>query len=101
MSYRYYNANALGKIQSDCVLRSISSATGKSWDYVYEHLSDIAQSQGMMMDSKEFVIDYLDRRYERVPAIGTVEEVSKEYEDYIVLITMKGHITCSKFRNYI
>lgn len=96
--YKYLNNNALGKFENDCVVRSISCATGKSWDRVYEHLSDIAQSQGTMMDDRDFVIDYLDRRYETVPVNDmTVGDVSDEYRDCIVLITMQGHITCSKY----
>lgn len=96
--YRYLNNNALGKFENDCTIRAISCATGKSWDRVYEHLSDIAQAQGTMMDDRDFIIDYLDRRYERIPVNGkTVGEVSKEYSDNILLITMLGHITCSKY----
>lgn len=96
--YKYLNNNALGKFENDCTIRSISCATGRSWDRVYEHLSDIAQAQGTMMDDRDFIIDYLDRRYERVPVYGeTVGNVSEIYSDYIVLITMQGHITCSKY----
>lgn len=99
--YKYYNANALGKLQPDCFLRSLSCATGKSWDYIYEHISDIAQAQGMMMDNAEFVLNYLDRRYERVPFKRgmTIGEVSAKYKDNILLITTKGHIVCSKYGN--
>lgn len=96
--YKYLNNNALGKFENDCTIRAISYATGKSWDRVYEHLSDIAQAQGTMMDDRNFIIEYLDRRYERVPVYEeTVGEVSERYSDYIVLITMSSHITCSKF----
>lgn len=95
--YKYYNANVLGKNISDCTIRSISCATGKSWDYVYEHLSDIAQAEGTMVDDRNFIIKYLDERYKRIPYVrGTVGNISKRYSDYILLITMKGHITCSK-----
>lgn len=98
MSYRYLNNNARGKIENDCTIRAISCATGKSWDYVYEHLSDIAQAQGTMMDDRKFIIKYLDRRYERLPYFrGTVGEAAEYYSDYIILITMNGHITCSKY----
>lgn len=96
--YRYLNNNALGKIEDDCTIRAISCATDRSWDYVYEHLSDIAQAQGTMMNDRNFIIEYLDKRYKRVPYInGTVRQVAKKYSDYIILITMKNHITCSKF----
>lgn len=98
--WKYYNANPLGKIQSDCFLRALSCATSKSWDYIYEKISDIAQSQGMMMDDRDFVLNYLDRRYDRVPFKKgmTIKEVANIYDDYIVLITTKGHIVCAKYR---
>lgn len=96
--YKYYNANVLGKNISDCTIRSISCATGRSWDYVYERLSDIAQAEGTMVDDRNFIIKYLDERYKRIPYVrGTVGNISKRYSDYILLITMKGHITCSKY----
>ena len=53
--YRYYNANALGKDVDDCTIRAISCATNRSWDYVYEHLSDAAQDQGVMMNDAKFI----------------------------------------------
>lgn len=98
--YKYYNANALGKQTDDCTIRAISCATGKSWDYLYEHLSDIAQAEGTMMDNRKFIIDYLDKRYKRLPYVeGTVGYISRHYPDNILLITMNGHITCSKYGN--
>ena len=97
MSYRQINVNPLKRVDSDCFIRALSCATGKSWDRVYEQISDIAQSQGAMMNDGRFVLDYLDRRYKRVPVGTTVDETSKMYKNNIILITMRGHITCSKF----
>lgn len=98
MGYRYLNKNVLGKFEEDCTVRAISCSTNRSWDYVYEYLSDAAQANGTMMDNREFIIDFLDSRYERVPDIyGTVGEVSKEFQKNVILITMNGHITCSKY----
>ena len=64
--YRYYNANALNKYEDDCVIRAISCATNRSWDYVYDYLSDIAQYEGTLLDKREFVRNYLDREVEDV-----------------------------------
>ena len=98
MAYRYYNANAVGKLDEDCTIRAISCATGRSWDYVYEHLSDLAQEKGTMIDNSQFIVDYLNRRYEKLPVYGeTIGEISNLYSDDILLITTKGHITCSKY----
>lgn len=95
--YKYYNANALNRYEDDCVIRAISCATGKSWDYVYDYLSDIAQYEGTLLDKRDFVRNYLDRTYQRLYGIqGSVGEISGMFPDSTLLITMNGHITCSK-----
>ncbi len=96
--YRYANKNARGKFENDCTVRAISMATDKSWDDVYEMMSDIAQYEGTMMDDRDFINKYLSKKYKKVPYLPfTVGEVSNEYPDNILLITMNGHITCSKY----
>lgn len=96
--YRFYNKNPLNKYEDDCVIRAISCATNRSWDYVYDYLSDIAQYEGTLFDKRDFVRNYLDRTYQRLDGInGKVGYVSTMFPDSIVLITMDGHITCSKY----
>lgn len=96
--YKYLNNNALGRFENDCVIRALSCATGKSWDYVYDYLSDIAQYEGTMMDDREFVQDYLSEKYKRIYNIPRkVGQVAGAYPDNILLITMNGHITCSRY----
>lgn len=96
--FRFLNNNALGLFENDCTIRAISTATGNSWDNTYEHLSNIARLQGTMMDDKDFIVKYLDERYHRVIDIPQrVGEVAGMFKDNIVLITMNGHITCSKY----
>ena len=95
--FQYYNANALNRYTDDCVIRSISCATDRSWDYVYDYLSDIAQYEGTLFDKKEFLINYLDRTYKRLNDIrGSVGEISAMFPNSTLLITMRGHIVCSK-----
>lgn len=95
--YKFYNANALNKYEDDCVIRALSCATNKSWDYVYNYLSDIAQYEGTLLDKREFVRNYLDRTYTRLNNVyGKVGEVITRFPDSTLLITMDGHITCSK-----
>ena len=92
--YKFYNANALGRFTSDCVIRSVSCATQRSWDEVYDELSDLAQSQGILLDDVEFVEGYLDKRYKRQCHYSkTVGEFIDEFPVGIYLITMEGHIT--------
>lgn len=96
--YKYYNANALGNYVNDCTVRAISLAEGNSWDYTYNKMSDIAQGQGTMMDDKYFIRWYLDSRYDRVPRLyKTVGETAGNYPNNVLLITMNGHITCSRY----
>ena len=96
--YRYYNANALNKYEDDCVIRAISCATNRSWDYVYDYLSDLAQYEGTLLDKREFVRNYLNRTYMRLNDTNmTVGEVAGKYPNNILLITMNGHIVCSKY----
>ena len=96
--YKFYNNNSLGLFENDCVIRSIATATGNTWDNTYEHLSNIARLQGTMMDDKDFVRNYLDERYERIKDIPiSVGEVAGKYKDNILLISMPSHLTCAKF----
>ena len=96
--FKYYNANALNKYEDDCVIRAISCATDKSWDYVYEYLSDLAQYAGTLLDKREFVRNYLDKNYHRLHNVkGSVGYVAGMFPDHILLITMRGHIVCSKY----
>ena len=87
----------MNRYEDDCVIRAISCATGKSWDYVYDYLSDIAQYEGTLLDKRDFVINYLDRTYKRINGLkGSVGYVSSLFPNNTLLITMNGHITCSK-----
>ena len=95
MSYKFYNANALGKFHNDCVIRSISLAEGKTWDETYEELSKIAQHNGILLDDVNFVEPYLDSKYDRVCFDGKyVGEFADEHPEGKYLITMNGHICC-------
>jgi len=50
------------------------------------------------MDDRNFIRKYLNNKYRRLPIkADTVGEIAAEYPDNILLITMNGHITCSKY----
>lgn len=92
--YRFLNANARGNFVNDCVVRAISLAEGKTWDETYEKLSDMAQEDGILLDDVNFVEDYLDEHYKRVPHCSKlVGEFVEECPHGIYLVTMEGHIT--------
>ena len=96
--YKYCNENPLNRYTDDCVIRSISCATHRSWDEVYDKLSDLAQYNETLFDQKDFVLWYLDSNFKRVPFIPKrVGDVAREYRNNIILCTMKGHICCIKY----
>lgn len=99
--WRYLNKNPQARDVNDCVIRSISCAEGRSWDDVYDELSDLAQEQGIILDDARFVEPYLDSKYERTCYDKNGEKMtvgdflySHPYGTY--LVTMQGHITCIK-----
>jgi hypothetical protein len=96
--YKYCNKNPLGKLEDDCVVRSISCATDRSWDNVYDELSDLAQYNGTLLDKRGFVLWYLESHYKRIPyPPRTVGELAEKYPENIILCTVKHHICCIKY----
>lgn len=92
--FQEYNANPYGNNISDCVIRSLSVLTDRSWREVYDELTDLAGDKGTMFDRVEFVEDYLDDRYPRECHYSkTVGEFAKEYPFGKYAVTMNGHIT--------
>ena len=98
MSYQFYNANPKGNNVTDCFIRSLSSATNKSWDYTYDKISRLAREHATTMDDRDFILNYLDQHFMRLPKFyGTIYDASQKYKDNILLITTTGHIVCSKY----
>lgn len=99
--WKYFNANTLGNAVNDCVVRAISIAEGKTWDKTYEELSDIAQSEGILLDDVNFVENYLDTRYRRACHYSkTVGEFVEEHKKGIYLVTMeRAYYSCSRWYN--
>lgn len=98
MKYVYYNANPLDKLEDDCVCRALSCATNRSWDSVYDELSDLAQYNGTLMNDGDFVRWYLDTNFERVSnPPQKVKDIARRFGNNIMLCTTKGHIFCIKY----
>jgi len=92
--FDYYNANPMGRDIADCVVRSISVLTDRTWNETYDELTDLAGDVGLMFDRVEFVEDYLDDRYPRECHYAkTVGEFAREHPYGRYAITMNGHIT--------
>lgn len=96
--YEFYNENPLGLYEDDCVIRSISCATHRSWDEVYDELSDLAQERGTLLDKRNFVRWYLDSHFRKInnPPYK-VYQVAEIFKNNIILCTVKGHIICIKY----
>lgn len=58
--FTYYNANPKDKRSSDCVLRAISLASGKSWDEVLDDLVVFAHKYKEMPNDKKCYAKYLE-----------------------------------------
>ena len=92
--YVYYNANPNDRHISDCVVRSLSVLTNRTWNDVFDELSDLAGDVGQMFDRVEFVEDYLDNRYPRECHYAkTIGEFAKEYPVGRYAVSTNGHIT--------
>ncbi len=92
--YRYYNRNPKDRNIEDCVIRSLSLLTDRSWENVYKELAYFASKDGYMTDNVEFVENYLDDRYPRECHYSkSVGEFAKEYPYGKYAVTMPNHIT--------
>lgn len=92
--YKYKNMNPYNRNIEDCVIRSLSLLTGRSWDETYRELAYYASLDGYMTDNVDFVEDYLDDRYIRECHYSkTVGEFAEEHPFGKYAVTMNGHIT--------
>lgn len=96
--FDFYNANPLGLFTDDCVIRAISCATNRSWDQVYDELSDKAQAKGTLLDKKDFVRWYLDTHFERITYPPyKVYQVALNFKNNIVICALNNHLVCVKY----
>lgn len=99
-SFKYYNANPLGRRVNDCTIRAISLATGRTWDDTYDRLSEFAQTQAITPSEVEYIDGFLEDNFKRVYSSKQEDKIT--INDFIYhhpkgtyLITMRGHITCA------
>ena len=92
--YRFYNANVKNRFVDDCTIRAISLAEDSTWNETYRKLSNLAREEGLMMDSAEFIEDYLDKHYKRQDCDNcSVGEFVDRHRLGTYLITMPNHIS--------
>ena len=92
--YKYYNRNPRNRNIEDCVIRSLSLLTDRSWEDVSKELAHFSSKDGYMTDNVEFVEDYLDDRYPRQCHYSkSVGEFAYEHPVGKYAVTMPNHIT--------
>ena len=92
--YKYYNRNPQNRDIEDCVIRSLSLLTNRSWENVYRELAYFSSRDGYMTDNVEFVEEYLDNRYPRECHYAkSVGEFAYEHPIGKYAVTMPNHIT--------
>lgn len=60
-TFHYHNANPKNKWTTDCVVRAISTVTGKSWEAVLKELTEFAIHYGQMVNDPILYSKYLDK----------------------------------------
>ena len=97
--FTYYNANPEGLHVHDCTVRSISLATGRTWDETFNELCNFARLKRVMPDDVKYIDDYLNERFEKIyycdrDCAVPIRDFIASQPKGIYLITMSGHITC-------
>ena len=59
-TFKFFNANPKDKRSGDCVLRAISTATGKTWDEVLDDLVIYSHKYKEMLDDPKCYAKYLE-----------------------------------------
>ena len=92
--FRYYNANSHNNFIDDCFPRAYATVMDLKWKDAYKELCKSAMEEGYMMDSDVFVINFLDRKFNRIPYNETyIGEFAENHPVGRYLITTSGHIT--------
>lgn len=58
--FEYHNENPKGRIASDCVIRAIATATGKSWDDVLDGLVEVSHKYKVIPNEPKCYGCYLE-----------------------------------------
>ena len=101
MAYRMYNPNPYGLLVGDCVVRAISTATGKDWKTVYIELAMQGYSMGDMPSSNSVWGAYLmNEGYARhvlpdnCPDCYTVSEFCVDNPEGKFILATGSHVVC-------
>lgn len=100
VDYKFYNANPLGKIESDCVCRAISRATRLPYRLIENKLKLIAG----LFECEELCVCCYSHLLENVFGLKQknansrcVRELAEYYKNNILLIRIQGHLTMAEY----
>lgn len=96
------NQNPKGRKTCDCVIRALSSATGKTWDEVYQDLAAIGFKIKAMPNDKPTYERYLQQqgweKHKQPRKVSGFKYVVGELQELTaasrVVISVANHLTC-------
>jgi len=101
-TFRFYNANPLGKYTGDCVARAISAVTGMSWETVIVEITNFGIPLGLPYDVPDCYSKYIEHlgmvKFSQ-PRVGkkrlTGKQFLKQFKGACVLHIGGLHIVCA------
>lgn len=101
--YTALNVNPKGNLTTDCAVRSIALATGKSWDDVFIGITAIAFNEKLMPDTNSVWSKYLKNKgFKRhsipdsCPDCYTVSDFAADHSTGTYVVCCDGHVVCVK-----
>lgn len=102
MEFVKFNQNPKQKRTTDCVIRAISFALGKTWEEVYRDLAEQGIKNGLMLNDRnnwKLYLKVLGYNMERMPK--TLNNKRYTVEQFADEIARKGCTYVVKIANYI
>lgn len=96
--YRFYNANPLNEIESDCVCRAICKATDLPYYDIQrklELIGELFECDKLCVCCYHHLLEKVFGLTQRVAVNKKVKDISRLYKDKKVIIRIKGHLTTS------
>jgi len=100
-NFVYYNVNPYRNVESDCVIRAISTATKLNY-FAVENLlnltSDVFNCDKLCLSCYHHLLDgILELPIIHCNNRETVDSVCQQYSNNVLIIRIEGHLTCSLY----
>lgn len=100
VDYKFYNANPLGKIESDCVCRAICRAVQLPYEEIelkLELIAELFECEKLCVCCYHHLLEKVFGLIQRVALGETVEELAFKFKDNVLLMRLDGHLTVAEF----